>query len=124
VHTRATKVIISNAKKSQLKDGSGIVSAVTRTQPENPLERPHEHSLFIASREGEYKISEEGVPVIVSCDCGFFTFAGCEYVLTKMEASFIEHSNGKPPHVTNPHELSFLCKHLTHLGLVILAKGM
>jgi hypothetical protein len=49
--------------------------------------------------------------VMVSCDCEFFKFNN-EYALTYYHASFIKHSNGQPPHVTNPNLVPHVCKHL------------
>ena len=61
-------------------------------------------------------------PAWVHCSCPFFLF-NCEYALVKHGSSdFLKHnsktgdvpkfSNGKPPVVTNPKLVPYLCKHL------------
>lgn len=50
-------------------------------------------------------------PAWVQCSCPFFLF-NCEYALAKIGSSEIKYSNGKPPVVTNPKMVPFLCKHL------------
>lgn len=50
-------------------------------------------------------------PSWVKCSCPFFLF-NCEYALASVGSSEIDYSNGKPPHITNPKKVPFLCKHL------------
>lgn len=54
---------------------------------------------------------ELSTPVWVWCDCPYFKYH-LEVALTRIGASSINNSNGKPPTVRNPQMLPYLCKHL------------
>lgn len=62
-------------------------------------------------------------PSWVSCSCPFFTF-NCEYALAKAGSSDIEHSNGKPPHITNPRLVPMLCKHLARAANEVVKQAL
>lgn len=57
----------------------------------------------------EKKLSES--PVVVDCDCEFFTF-NCEWALAQKGAAVIRRSNGEPPDARNPKYVPMCCKHL------------
>lgn len=58
-----------------------------------------------------YGPPELKTPVWVWCDCPYFKYY-LEVALTRVGASSINSSNGKPPTVRNPQMLPYLCKHL------------
>lgn len=52
-----------------------------------------------------------GLSAWVKCSCPYFLYH-CEYALAKFGSSEIDYSNGKPPHIMNPNQTPYLCKHL------------
>jgi hypothetical protein len=58
-----------------------------------------------------YKMPRDSDPSWVQCSCPYFLF-NCEYACAKHESSEIKYSNGKPPYITNPRQIPYLCKHL------------
>ena len=48
----------------------------------------------------------------------------CEYALNRKGSADIIFSNGKPAKVTNPTNRPQVCKHLFHLGEVLIMRSM
>lgn len=82
------------------------------TAPKGSAKHYVHETLVFHHRSGlDTALSAQGTNVVVSCDCEFHMYT-CEYALTHFQSSFIKHSNGAYPNVTNPGLVPLTCKHV------------
>ncbi len=117
---RAQFVRIIQAKKYRTKKTKqGVIRASLQSLKGYGSGKPH--GVEIRSMTGNYKISKG--PVRVWCTCEDFMYRE-EYALTKLDASRIRWSNGKPATITNPYNTPYVCKHLAKMLSTIINKRM
>ena len=86
-------------------------TSIKRTKPEN-------HKVTVLALDNSLPLHK--APVLVSCDCGYFTFY-CEVALAKKGSAVVKLSNGENPVDRNPAMLPSPCKHL-HAVLTAIVK--
>lgn len=86
-----------------------------------PKPKSRKYKAFVAGKDNTQKLSVG--PVIVGCQCDYFTFH-CEVALAKKGAALITQSNGERPSITNPRLIPTPCKHLYKLLSAVVKRRM
>lgn len=114
------KVQFDKAKECRILSGKvGLNKADRRTLraivQRHSEDGPHDkHRVEIQCTEPNEKLSVGTVRVW--CDCGFHSYYGQEYLLTKNDASTIRYTDGSAPNIRNPQMRMFLCHHALRLA--------
>lgn len=118
----ASDVVIKKYKSNlTTKTGLPAITAYGVADITATDEPPTPHKVIVVGMLKDIPISEQR-KVLVSCDCGNYTFVW-EYANTVNRASRIKYSNGQPAHLTNPTNRPGLCKHLVAFAQEILDRG-
>jgi len=119
------EVTIKKFKKQKTKTGLTALTAIANHKdPFMPNKTVKDRPVYIIGLDSQTQPVTKQKRVMVSCNCEDFVFHGAEYACALHGAARIIYGNGEPAHMTNPHNVPFLCKHLVGFAHYCSQKGL